>query len=91
MQFIKNVKQHKPSFNGSSKHYNCYICGKEVCADPTQFKPPQRLASDYRTLFTTYKGGNYRRKWLSYVVFVKIIFNTTIKKLEKTDEVDEKR
>ena len=77
MQFIKNVKQHKPSFNGSSKHYNWYICGKEVCADPTQFNLSQRLHSDYRTSFTTYKGGNYRRKWPLYAVFVRIIFNTT--------------
>ena len=77
MQFIKNVNQHKPSFSGSSKHYNWYICGKEVCANPTQFNFSQRLDSDYRTLVTTYKGGNYRRQWLLYAVFVsRIIFNT---------------
>ena len=36
-----------------------------MCANTTQFKPSQPLDSDYRTLVTTYKGGNYRRKWLS--------------------------
>ena len=46
-------------------------------ANPTQFKPSQRLDSDYRTLVTTYKGGNYKRKWLLYAVFVRIIFKTT--------------
>ena len=49
-----------------------------MCANTTQSKPSQPLDSDYRTLVTTYKGGNYRRKWLLYAVFfVKIIFNTT--------------
>ena len=48
-----------------------------MCDDPTQFNLSQRLHSDYRTLVTTYKGGNYRRKWLLYAVFVRIIFNTT--------------
>ena len=48
-----------------------------MCANTTQFKPSKSLDSDYRTLVTTYKGGNYRRKWLLYAVFVKIIFNTT--------------
>ena len=67
-----------------------------MCANTTLFKPSQPLDSGYRTLVTTYKLGNYRRKWLLYVVFVKIIFNatkgdTTMKKLEKTDDVDEKR
>ena len=47
-----------------------------MCANPTQFKPSQRLDSDYRTLVTTYEGGNYKRKWLLYAVFVRIIFNT---------------
>ena len=55
MQFIKNVKQHKPSFNGSIKHYNWYICGKEVCDNPTQFNLSQRLGLDYRTLVTLIK------------------------------------
>ena len=50
-----------------------------MCNDPTQFNLSQRLGSDYKTLVTTHKVGNYRGKWLSYAVFVKIIFNTTQK------------
>ena len=34
-----------------------------MCVNTTQFKPSQPLDSDYRTLVTTYKLGNYRRKW----------------------------
>ena len=69
-----------------------------MCANITQLKPSQPLDSDYRTLVTTHKVGNYRRKWLLYAVFAKIIFNTrqrdTIKKTimnttrrDQTDDV----
>ena len=69
-----------------------------MCANINQLKPSQLLDSDYKTLATTHKVGNYRRKWLLYAVFAKIIFNTrqrdTIKKTimnttrgDQTDDV----
>ena len=51
-----------------------------MCADTTQFKPSQPFDLDYRTLVTTSKVGNCKKKRLSYAVFVKIIFKNTQQK-----------
>ena len=81
MQFIRNVKRTSLPLMDQA-NITIYTSVERKCV-LILLKSSQLLDSDYRTLATTHKVGNYyRRKWLLYAVFAIRSYSTQDKETQ---------